>query len=110
MIFIKRIIIFINVFKIKFIFSPRYILVYYFGKVTITGGVTILTMPQDMRSWHVTFLRYETSNSYTGEHMARYLRDLLSDEIAKYLRKLFPSCTNLIMPQNRPRTYRRIRK
>lgn len=45
--------------------------------------------------------------------MARYVHDLLSDEIAKYLRKLFPyvpSCANLIMPQNRPHAYRRIRK
>lgn len=43
--------------------------------------------------------------------MARYLGDLLSDEIAKYLRKLIPyvpNCTNLIMPQNR--IYRWIRK
>lgn len=98
-IFIKRIIIFIYVFKIKFTCSPRYILVYYFGKVTVAGGV-IMIMSLDMRYWHVTFLRYEAQFK-------------VRSAIAKYLRKLFPyvsSCTNLIMPQNRPRTYRRIRK
>jgi len=112
-IFIKNIIIFIYIVN-NLHFFPRYIFVYCFRKVTIARHVAILTMPRDIvRSWHVTFPRYETQFSYIGAHMARYLRDLLSDEIAKYLRKLIPyvpNCTNLIMPQNRPRIYRRIRK
>lgn len=95
MIFIKRIyIIFIYIFKIKFTFSQRYILVYYLGKVTIAGGVTILTVPQDMRSWHVTFLQYETQflhGSAYGAILARFTLRRNSEVSAE----AFPVCAEL---------------